>query len=62
MEKDLERFEEGPKSKIYIDLLRATLKKYQIGKRPALMGCLDSVLKKPTSIYDRLAIKINRCL
>ena len=42
MTKELERLEEGPKAEIYIDLLKATLKKYKIGKRQAMMEYMDS--------------------
>ena len=34
--------EEGLKAEIHIDLLRTTLKKYQIGKRQAMMEYMDS--------------------
>ena len=30
-------FEKGPKAEIHIDLLKTTLKRYQIGKRQAMM-------------------------
>ena len=41
MEKELEAFKEGPKTKIHLD----SLKKYQIGKRRALMAYMDTGLK-----------------
>ena len=40
--KELEGLEEGPKAGILIDLLRMTLKEYQIGKRQAMMENMDS--------------------
>ena len=42
MEKELERLEEGLKAKIHLDSLRATLKKYQIGKHQAVMAYMDT--------------------
>ena len=41
MAKELEGLE-GPKTEIHIDLLRMTLKKYQIVKRQAMMEYMDS--------------------
>ena len=38
------------------------IKKYQTGKLQAMKAYMDSGLKKITSIYDRLAIEINRRL
>ena len=35
--RELEGLEEGPKAEIHIDLLKTTLKKYQTGKRQAMM-------------------------
>ena len=45
MEKELQGLEEGPQRKIHFDSLRATLKKYIIGKLPAMMIYMDSYLK-----------------
>ena len=42
MAKELERLEEGPKAELHNDLLRTTLKEYQIGKRQAMMEYMDS--------------------
>ena len=42
MTKELEGLEEGPKAEINVDLLKTTLKKYQIGKRQAMMEYMDS--------------------
>ena len=57
--KGLEGLEEGPKAKIHIDLLRMTLKKNQIGK---CHGIDRFWFKKFTTIHDRLALEMNRCL
>ena len=63
MEKELQELKERPKAKIYLHLLRAALKKYQIGKLQAMMIYKDYGLwfKEYTSIHDRLALKMNRC-
>ena len=45
MEKELKEFEEGPKAKIHLDSLRATLRKYKIGKLQAMMQSKDSCLE-----------------
>ena len=42
MTKELEGLEEGPKTEIYIDLLKTTLKKYQTGKRQVMMKYMVS--------------------
>ena len=42
MTNELERLEEGPKAEIHIDLLKTTLKKYQRGKRQAMVEYMDS--------------------
>ena len=42
MAKELEGLEEGLKTEIHINLLRTTLKKYQIGKRQTMMEYMDS--------------------
>ena len=60
MEKKLQILEKGPKAKIHLDLLRAALKKYQIGKLQAMMAYMDSGFKKITSVHDRLAIEMIR--
>ena len=39
---DLQGIEEGRKAEIHVDLLRTTLKKYQIKKRQAMMEYMDS--------------------
>ena len=42
MAKELEGLEKYRKSEIHIDLLRTTLKKYQIGKHQAMIEYMDS--------------------
>ena len=42
MTKELEGLEEGPKGELHIDLLITTLKKFQTGKRQAIMEYMDS--------------------
>ena len=40
--RELEGLEEGPKAEIHIGLLKTTLKKYQIGKRQAMVEYMVS--------------------
>ena len=47
-DKRVKIFEEGPKAEIHINLLRTTLKKYQIGKRQAIMEYMDSGSRNST--------------
>ena len=42
MTRELEGLEEGPKAEILIDLLKTTLKKYQTGKRQAMIEYMVS--------------------
>ena len=57
---DMERLEEGPKTKIHIDSLSSTLKKYQIGKLRVMMVSMDSGLKNShPSMTDRPSKWIN---
>ena len=42
MTKELEGLEEDPKAEIPIDLIKTKLKKYQTGKRSAMMEYMDS--------------------
>ena len=51
MDKELQ-VQVGPKVKIHLDSLRATLKKYQIGKRQVMIAYMDSDFKKFTSIHE----------
>ena len=62
MTRELEGLEEGPKAEIHTDLLKTTIKIYQIGKRQAMMEYMVSGFKKLTSIHDRLALEMDRCL
>ena len=52
MGKELERLGEGPKTKIHLDSLWATLKKYQTEKHQNVMAYMDTGFKKFTSIHD----------
>ena len=61
MKKELQRLKEGPKVKIHLDLFRATLKKVPNWKMPGYDGIHGSWFKKYTSLYEWLAIKMNRC-
>ena len=62
MEKELQGLEEAPKAKIRLNLLRATLKKVPNLKTPGHDGIHGYWFKKFTTIHDRLAIEMNRCL
>ena len=42
MTRELEGIKESPKTEIHIDLLKKTLKKYQTGKRQAMMEYMVS--------------------
>ena len=48
-------------AKIHIDLLKTTLK-ISNWKKPGHDGINDFWFKKFTSIHDRLALEMNRCL
>ena len=58
--KELEGLEEGPKAEIHIYLFKTTLKKISNWKTQRPRWIL--VKKKLTSILDRLALEMNRCL
>ena len=59
MTRELEGFEEGPKVGIHIDLLKTTLKNIKLeNARP----CHGFWFNKFTSIHDRLALEMNKCL
>ena len=45
MTRELEGPEEGPKAEIHTDLLKTTLKKYQTGKRQAIVDYMVSGLR-----------------
>ena len=60
--RDLDGLEEGPEMEIHVDLLRTTLKRISNWKAPGHDGIHGFWSKKFTSIHDRLALEINRCL
>ena len=60
--RELKQLEEGPKAEIYTDLLKTTLKKVSNWKSPSHDGIYGFWFKKFTSIHDRLALEINKCL
>ena len=62
MTRELEGLEEGLKAKIHIELLKKTLKKISNWKTPGHYGIHGFWFKKFTSIHDRLAREMNRCL
>ena len=62
MTRELEGLEEGPKVEIHIELLKKTLKKISNWKTPGHDGIHRFWFKKFTSIPDRLALEMNRCL
>ena len=62
MTRELEGCEEGPKAEINIELLKKTLKKISNWKTPGHDGIHGFCFKKLTSIHDRLALEMNRCL
>ena len=62
MIKELKGLEEGSKAEIHINLLKMTLKKISNWKTLGQDGIRGFWFKKFTSIYDRQALKMNRCL
>ena len=62
MTRELKGLEEGPKAEIHIELLKKTLKKISNWKTPGHNGIYRFCFKKFTSIHDRLALEMNRCL
>ena len=62
MTREQEGFEESPKAEIHIDLLKTTIKKISNWKTPGYDGIHGLCCKKFTSIHDRLALEMNRCL
>ena len=61
IKKELEELEEGPKPEIHTDLLKTTLKKVSNWKTPDHDG-IHGFWSKFTSIHDRLALEMNKCL
>ena len=62
MAKKFEGLDEGTKAEIHIDLLRMTLKKYQIGSMSGHDGIHGFWFKKFTTTHETLALEMNRCL
>ena len=62
MTRELKGLKEGPKAKIHIKLLKKTLKKVPNWKTLGHDGIHGFRFKKFTSIHDRLAVEMNRCL
>ena len=62
MTRELEGLEEGPKAEINIELLKKTLKKISNWKTPGHDGIHGFWFKKFTSVHNRLALEMNRCL
>ena len=60
MKNELQIHEEGPEEEMRLYSLRAILEKKR--NLHVLMAYIDSGFKKNTSIHNRLAIKMNRCL
>ena len=60
--RELEGLEEGPKAEIHIDLLKMTLKRIPNWKTPGHDRMHGFWFKKFTSIHDRLALEMIRCL
>ena len=62
MTRELEGLKEGPKVEMHIDLRKTTLKRVPNLKTPGHDGIHGFWFKKFTSIHDRLALEMNRCL
>ena len=62
MKKELQRLKESPEAEIYQESLKATLKKVAIWKTPGHNGICEFWFKEFTSIHDRLALELSRCL
>ena len=62
MTRELEGLVEGPKAEIHIELLKKTLKKILNWKTPGHDEIYGFWFKKFTSIHNRLALEMNRCL
>ena len=60
--RELEGVEDGPKAEIYINLLKTTLKRMPNWKMPGHDGIHSFWFKRFTSIHNRLAQEMNRCL
>ena len=62
MTRELKGLEEDPKVEIHIDLLKTTLKNISNWKTQGHDGIHGFWFKKFTSIHDRLALEMNRCI
>ena len=62
METELRMLEEGPQVNIHPDGLKPTLKKIANWKTPGLGGTHRFWFKKFTSVHDRLATEVNKCI
>ena len=62
MTRELEGLEESPKIEIHIELLKKTLKDIPNWKTPGHDGIHGFWFRKFSSIHDRLALEMNRCL
>ena len=62
MTREPEGLTEGPKAEINIELLKKILKRISNWKTPGHDGIHGFWFNKFTSIHDRLALKMNRCL
>ena len=60
--RELEQLEEGPKDEIPTDLFKTTLKKVSNWKTPGHDRIDGFWFKTFTSIHDRLALEMNKCL
>ena len=60
--RELQELEEGPKTEIHTDLLKTTLKKVSNWKTPGHYGKHCVWFQKFTSIHNRLAQEMNKCL
>ena len=60
--RELEGHEEGSKAEIHTDLLKTALIKLSKWKTPGYDGIHGSWFNKFTSIHDRLALEMNKCL
>ena len=62
MEAELKMLHKDSKVNIHLNALKAKLKKYQTGKTPAPDGIHGFWFKKFTSIHDRHATEMNKCI
>ena len=62
IKRELEELEEGPKAEMHTELLKTTFKKVSNWKTPGHEGIHGFWFKKFTSIHDRLALEMNKCL